>query len=236
MYKCKETANSNSKDSICLIFSTSIADVFIVDNENKFRRLNTSVKLFLYFDIKEITKTSVNCQSIKVTNTKINKNEIFQIVNGWNLLNLDSLVITSGHVKFLNESLFNRLVISSGKECSIEINQQNSVMTSANNISKLYMSSFHNKRPLLEIVYNDNLNLDSVKNFFPIKQRRGESNLEILKNSCKVPLNPNNECCLMQYYVEFRLLFKKSIILKPLGFQANYCFGKCHKRKMICFK
>jgi hypothetical protein len=215
-------------DSICLKFLATTANLFQLDHQNNIKRLNATVILFLYF---EILNTKIKCQNIKIKNFQTSKTLTTKIENGWNSVNINDLVISNEEVKYLNDSLFKTLIITSEKDCSIE--NGDTANKSTTDVSTLYLSSFHDKRPLLEIIYNHDLQEDSSKNFQPIKQKR-DSDVDILKSACKVPLNLNEECCLIQYYVEFRTIFKPNFILKPLGFPANYCFGKCFgKSKMF---
>lgn len=223
IYKCKFIENSdvNIMDSMCLKFSATTANLFYLDQQNSFKRLNATVRLFLYF---ETLNTKIKCQNIKIKNSQTSKTITTKIENGWNSVNINDLVISNHEVKHINDSLFKTLVITSEKDCSIETGDIANKSSAV--VSKLYLSSFHDHRPLLEIIYNNDLQEDSSKHFQPLKQKR-DSDVDILKNACKVPLNLNGECCLIQYYVEFRTIFKPNFILKPLGFPANYCFGKC---------
>ena len=219
-------------DALCLKFLVSTADLFQVDQQNNVNHFNGSIKLFLHFKMSE---KKGSCQYIKITNPEMSKNITLKVENGWNSVNIYDLVISNEDVKFLNESLFIRLAIVSEKDCLIESDQnKNDVNTqSTTDISILYLSSSRDKKPLLDVIYNPDLNEeDSNKNLPPVKQKR-DSEVDILKNICKVPLSLKEECCLIQYYIEFRSLFSHKFILKPLGFHANYCFGKCFSKGKI---
>ena len=142
-------------------------------------------------------------------------------------MNINDLIPSNNQIKSSREALFANLVISSEKGCSIEVNESNSTNTT-NDLAALFLSNSTNKKPLLEISFNENyqeLNRTNAN-----KQKRNNE-LDFLNSLCKVPMNVNDECCIVQYYIEFKTIFPKSFVIKPLGFAANYCFGKCSKCK-----
>jgi hypothetical protein len=82
----------------------------------------------------------------------------------------------------------------------------------------------HNNR------HNTNRNRNNDGNFRALALDKDPSDFK--ENYCKNNnKDPNQECCIVSYYVNFNALKWSSWILSPSGFVANFCAGKCNERK-----
>lgn len=202
----------------------------------------------------------IQVQNLNTHTKKGNIVTFKHVLDGWNTVNITNIFkfntfdLPSEINNTINVSF---LIKCLNKMCAMEYSNTNEFTEMAQNIELnddefnqrdlLVLSNGASKKPLLSINIRDDLETSKPKTQQRVKRKvsyssgRGHNNHinykafgaeNISPNHCSNNYpDPDKECCLITYFVNFHSLKWSSWILSPPGFIANYCSGKCNDAK-----
>ncbi len=221
---------------------------FLYNDEIFFDKLytpsNPSVYLWLNFNISS-NSSNKKYRNQTITITNMNQ-EVFVevgIKNGWNSIDISSLIRSRREILFQNGTQNDVFVVKCHKDCVVDVE------TKIGKLPIVYLNRDENLKPILQIN-----NVEEEKNVEKNAKRSkrndrvskaGDNNFEneavsvmnegemtLGTNLCKNNMgHPNRECCLVSHYVSFNALKWSNWVVAPSGYRANYCIGRCTTAK-----
>jgi hypothetical protein len=240
-----------SSDGICINFEIPMKNFIKEHNKGLFsERKLTSVLLWIYLRTTTTTSQKLRLQIQNVNQTK-SKNSIINIKylnDGWNTINITN-IFRLPHLNLnsdINNSFNVSLLLKCSKGCSIGYSNYDLFSFDDNINNDIIIDNYSSRKPILSVNVNDE---DFTPNSRKTRSKR-KANHHIKNYKAhgidkdnynpKLCLNnypdPDRECCLITYYVNFNTLKWSSWIISPTGFVANYCAGKCNELPSIKIK